>query len=120
MKMLVSFVTKQADKFNGLTTKINQYGMYGIRERVSEVGMNIRENCEHRHTNGNCLFNGGFCLANDEKHCVRINEIKSYNQALEDFEECAIQQSLYTAEEGWSGMTIDTKTIKSIKAQLKK
>lgn len=44
-----------------------------------------RENCEHRHTNGNCLFNGGFCLANDEEHCVRINEIKSYNQALEDF-----------------------------------
>lgn len=46
--------------------------------------MSKRENCEHRHTNGNCLFNGGFCLANDEKHCVRINEIKSYNQALED------------------------------------
>lgn len=48
--------------------------------------MSKRENCEHRHTNGNCLFNGGFCLANDEEHCVRINEIKSYNQALEDFE----------------------------------
>ena len=48
--------------------------------------MSIRENCEHRHSNGNCLFNGGFCLANDENHCVRINEIKSYNQALEDFE----------------------------------
>ena len=47
--------------------------------------MSNRENCEHRHTNGNCLFNGGFCLANDENHCVRINEIKSYNQALEDF-----------------------------------
>lgn len=47
--------------------------------------MSKRENCEHRHTtNGNCLFNGGFCLANDEEHCVRINEIKSYNQALED------------------------------------
>lgn len=46
--------------------------------------MSNRENCEHRHTNGNCLFNGGFCLANDENHCVRINEIKSYNQALED------------------------------------
>lgn len=43
-----------------------------------------RENCEHRHNNGNCLFNGGFCLANDEEHCVRINEIESYNQALED------------------------------------
>ena len=28
-----------------------------------------------------------FCLANDENHCVRINEIKSYNQALDDAEE---------------------------------
>ena len=52
--------------------------------------------------------------------CIdRMNE--AYNQALEDFEKCAIQQSLYTeTEEGWSGMTIDTKTIKSIKEQLAK
>lgn len=47
--------------------------------------MDKRQNCLYRHANGNCLFNGGFCLANNEEHCVRINEIKSYNQALEDF-----------------------------------
>lgn len=47
--------------------------------------MSKRENCEHRYTNGNCLFNGGFCLANSEEHCVKINEIQAYNQALEDF-----------------------------------
>lgn len=33
-----------------------------------------RENCLHRHANGNCLFNGGFCLANDEEHCLKIKE----------------------------------------------
>lgn len=44
-----------------------------------------------------------------------------YNQALEDFEECLIQQSGYTeTEEGWSGMVVDTKEIKNIKEQLKK
>lgn len=61
--------------------------------------MSKRENCGHRHTNGNCLFNGGFCLANDEEHCVRINEIKAYNQALEDV--------LNVVE--WDGYTLDIK-----------
>ena len=46
--------------------------------------MSKRENCEHRHTNGNCLFNGGFCLANDEEHCVRINEIEVINKFAEE------------------------------------
>ncbi len=55
-----------------------------------------RENCEHRHTNGNCLFNGGFCLANDEEHCVRMNEIKSYNQALEDVRNLTFRDVIYT------------------------
>ena len=52
---------------------------------------------------------------------IEIEKKKSYNQALEDFEKCAIQQSLYIeTEEGWSGMTIDTKTIKNIKEQLRR
>lgn len=44
-----------------------------------------------------------------------------YNQALEDFEKCAIQQSGYMeTEEGWYGMVVDTKDIKRIKEQLMK
>ena len=70
--------------------------------------MNIRENCEHRHTNGNCLFNGGFCLANDEKHCVRINEIKSYNQALEDLVKLVCEY--YTMQER-AGYCADTNNM---------
>ena len=43
----------------------------------------------------------------------------AYNQALEDFEKCLIQQSEYMeTEEGYCGMVVDTKDIKRIKEQL--
>lgn len=46
---------------------------------------------------------------------------QGYNQALDDFEKCAIEKSIYTeTEDGWSGMTVDAKTIKNIKEQLKR
>ena len=31
----------------------------------------VRQNCEHRHENGNCLKVGGFCTSVDDKHCVK-------------------------------------------------
>lgn len=61
------------------------------------------------------------CVFNSNNECWLACKNKFYNQALEDFEKCLIQQSIYTeTEEGWSGMTVDEKTIKNIKEQLKK
>ena len=31
----------------------------------------VRQDCEYRHENGNCLKVGGFCTAVDDKHCYK-------------------------------------------------
>ena len=43
-----------------------------LRKRVNSLPpVTIRQNCEYRHENGNCLKVGGFCTSVDDEHCMK-------------------------------------------------